>query len=403
MKELSGKHFLLIVENNSIPLDRRVWREACSLRDAGAKISVICPRMMEDNELLEEVDGIQIYRYTSAFSNGTMWGYIREYAVAFIKTLAVVQRLLFQRHRVHVVHVANPPDIFWPLALYCRLWGIKFIFDEHDLTPATYLSRFAHQNNEAGFMYRILVWMEKLSYRVADSIISTNNSFKANAIDTDQRYKEKIFVVRNGPDTRIFSPTVPYPEYKKGRRFLAAYIGVMAIQDGVDYIIRAVDTLVKERRFNDFIVYIIGTGDEWERLRTMCNQFALNDYIVFTGFLDVPDHLKILSTADVCLSPDPYNTMNDKSTMVKVMEYMALGKPIVSFDLKETRYSAGESAYYVANNDAGAFADGMLYLFNHPEICTRMGTIGRRRIDESFCWQIQSECLLQAYRFVLSR
>ena len=300
------------------------------------------------------------------------------------------------------MHVANPPDIFWPLALYLRLWGTKFIFDEHDLTPETYLSRFGIAAPNAGMMYRILAWMEQLSYRLSDGIISTNESYRAKAIAVDASYAGKTFVVRNGPDTRTFLPTAPHPEYRRGRRYLAAYMGVMAVQDGVDYIVRAVEILVRERHFTDFIVYLIGTGDEWDNLRRMTDRLGLNDYIVFTGYIPRAVTLQILSTADVCLSPDPSNPLNDLSTMNKVMEYMALGKTMVSFDLKEARYSGGECAYYVTNNDAGAFADGIEYLFQNPDLCARMGKAGRKRVDEALCWQIQAGNLLDVYRFVLS-
>ncbi len=402
MKEFTGRHFLLIVENSTVPLDPRVWREACTLRDAGAKVSVICPALREHNAPFEELDGIQVHRYRPSFSDGSMPGYVREYGVAFLKTTALLHRVLFRGQRPDVVHVANPPDIFWPLALYLRLWGTKFIFDEHDLTPETYLSRFGIGAERAGKMYRILVWMEKLSYRLSHAIVSTNESYKAKAIAVDASYAKKTFVVRNGPDTRTFLPTAPKPEYRKGRRFLAAYMGVMAVQDGVDYIVRAVDILVRERRFTDFIVYIIGTGDEWNNLRAMTERLGLNDYIVFPGYIPRATTLEILSTADVCLSPDPSSPLNDLSTMNKVMEYMALGKTMVSFDLKEARFSAGESAYYVTNNDPGAFADGMAHLFLQPDLCKEMGEMGRRRVDEALCWQIQAKHLLEVYRFVLS-
>ncbi len=402
MKEFAGKHFLLIVENNSVPLDARVWKEACSLRDAGAKVSAISPVMRENNARFEEVDGIEIHRYKSSFSDGTVVGYLREYIVAFLKTTALLHKVLAHGPRLRVVHVANPPDIFWILSVYLRLWGVKFIFDEHDLTPEAYLSRFNHRESETGIMYKILVRMEKLSYLLSDAIISTNESYKDKAISVNSSYAKKTFVVRNGPDTRSFVPTVSHPEYKKGRTYLAAYMGIMAVQDGVDYIVRAVDLLIKEKKFSDFIVYIIGTGDEWDNLRRMSEQLCLNDYIIFTGFIPRATTLEILSTADVCLSPDPLNPLNDQSTMNKVMEYMALGKPMVSFGLKEARFSAGESAYYVTNNDADAFADGMLYLFEHPDVCQRMGVMGRKRIDDVLSWQIQAEHLLEVYRFVLS-
>jgi glycosyltransferase involved in cell wall biosynthesis len=402
MAALSGRHVVLLVENQSVPFDRRMWNIGTALRDFGAKVSVICPSTDLDHERAVLLEGISIHRYKAHFSDGTVRGYLWEYATAFAKTMSLLHKLLFGPARIHVVHVANPPDIFWPLALYLRLFGVRFIFDEHDLAPETYLSRFEKRADSGGLLLSVQRAFERLSYSHAHAIISTNESYRQNALRADPRHGAKTFVVRNGPDTRQFNPRPHNPALKRDHKYLAAFIGTMAVQDGVDYIIRAMDELVNRRNYRDLIVYLMGAGDDWNRLRRLTNDLHLEDYIVFTGIM-LGDHaLEVLSTADICLSPDPSNPLNDKSTMTKIMEYMALGKPIVSFDLKEARYSAAESALYVKNNDPVAFADGIVTLLEDPVRCKKMGEAGRSRVDAALSWQLQTPHLLNAYQFVVS-
>lgn len=401
-KAFAGKHILLVIENEAVPFDRRMWNIARALKEAGARVSVICPVFGKDNERFAVLEGIEIHRYTNTFADGSVAGYFREYGVAFIKTFFLLHRLLL-RGRVHVVHVANPPDIFWPLALYLKLFGIRFIFDEHDLSPEAYLSRFDKEEKDAGMLYTIQRWFQKLSYRFADGILSTNETYKQRAIETDPRNAKKVFVVRNGPDTRSFKFAQPNPALKKGRKYLAAYIGVMAIQDGLEYIIRAVDELVNTRKNRDVMFYLIGKGDDWPRLKEMAAERGIAEDIVFTGRIPDPEALEIMSTADVCLSPDPYSPLNELSTMTKIMEYMSLGKPIVSFHLKENKFSAGPCALYVNNNDPVAFAEGILTLANDPARCKEMGEAGIKRVAEELSWQKQAERLRAAYAYVLSQ
>jgi glycosyltransferase involved in cell wall biosynthesis len=301
---------------------------------------------------------------------------------------------------VHAVHVANPPDIFWPVALYLRLWKVRFIFDEHDLSPEVYLSRFNKDVVKMDSLYKIQRMFQRLSYRCADCIISTNESYRARAIETETDNARKAFVVRNGPDLRLFFSRRPNQALKLGRRYMAAYIGVMAFQDGVEYVVRAVDELVHRRKFTDFVTYLVGAGDDWERLKVLSEQLGLSRYIIFTGRVPDEQALEILSTADICLSPDPSGPLNELSTMTKIMEYMSLGKPIVSFQLKENSYSAGDAALYVENNCSAAFAEGIKVLFENRSQRLRMGKYGRDRVDTLLSWQKQRERLHEAYSFV---
>lgn len=401
LHDFSGKHFLLVVENNSIPFDKRVWREATALRDMGARVSIICPSE-EKQRAREVVDGIEVFRYGPRYSRGTKIGYLVEYLTAFLKIFFLFHKVWFLKGKFKVLHVANPPDIFWPVALYCRLFRIHFIFDEHDLTPETLLSRFGIPEDKPGFMYRGLRIFQYLSYRYADAVISTNETYRSKAIDRYPGNSAKTFVVRNGPDTREFHYVTPDDSLKAGKKFVFAYIGIMALQDGVEYIIRSLDYLVKERGFSDFITYLIGSGSDVERLKKLTEDLHLNILVKFTGRIPDDRAMEILSTADVCLSPDPYNPLNDSSTMNKVMEFMALGKPVVSFDLKEARYSAQDAALYVRNNDSRAFGDGILRLIHDRKKAKEMGDYGMRRVSESLCWQKQIENLAYVYERVLS-
>jgi len=399
--EFAGKHFLLIVENNSVPFDKRVWREAIALKDEGALVSVIAPKDGVDSEKVEVIESINVFRYNLKFSEGSKFDYILEYFCAFVQTFYLFHKVWHQLGKFEVVHVANPPDIFWPLAIYCRLFNIKFIFDEHDLTPETLLSRFEIDENEAGFIYKVLKSFQYLSYKYSAAVISTNETYKQLAIQKYSKNKDKIFIVRNGPDTRKFRSVKSNYSLKKGKKYLFAYIGIMAVQDGVDYIVNSAKYLVREKGFTDFIVYLIGSGSDFDRLLKMTQEYQLEEYIKFTGRIPDEPALEILSTADICLSPDPFNPLNDSSTMNKVMEFMSLGKPIVSFDLKEARFSAQDAAIYVRNNDVSSFTNGILELLEDSERAAKMGAFGKSRVEETLSWQKQITFLIETYRYVL--
>jgi glycosyltransferase involved in cell wall biosynthesis len=401
MREFAGKHVVLIDENESVPFDRRMWNISRALKEMDAEVSVICPTHGKDTEKRTTIEGVEIYRYANRFSGGSVLGYFREYFTAYVKTVFLLHRLLL-RKRIHVVHVANPPDLFWGLALYLRLWRVRFVFDEHDLAPEVYLSRFNKDVVKVDALYRIQRVFQRLSYRCAHCIISTNESYRARAVESNVRNARKTYVVRNGPDLRIFFPRSENHALRLGRTYMAAYIGVMAFQDGVEYIIRAVDDLVNRRKFTDFVTYLVGSGDDWDRLKALSEQLGLTRYLIFTGRLPDEQALEILSTADVCLSPDPTLPLNELSTMTKIMEYMSVGKPIVSFCLKENRYSAGDAALYVENNNSAAFGEGMITLFLDRAQRERMGKYARARVNQVLSWQKQRERLRDAYKYVLS-
>ncbi len=403
MKEFAGRHFLLIVENISVPFDKRVWREALALKDNGAEVSVVCPIHDQYNAVFEVLDDINIYRFAVKFSNGSIFGYFREYFTAFFRTFGLFNKINFKIRKVDVIHVANPPDIFWPLAIYVKALKKKFIFDEHDLTPETFLSKYSRKKITRSFISIVLRFFEYLSYRFANTIISTNESYKENARRLYPKSAKKTHIVRNGPDTRNFFKTDPNPALKKGKSYLFAYIGIMGRQDGVDYVLHSAYYLINFLKFTDFIIYLIGKGDDLYRLKELTRIYQLEDNVVFTGRIPDQPALEILSTADICLSPDPFNPLNDRSTMNKVMEYMSLSKSMVSFSLKEAQFSAKDAALYVRNNDVEEFAKGILKLVRNPELREEMGAKGKIRVDRYLSWQKQVNNLYNAYRSTLSK
>ncbi len=393
------RNVLLLVENHSVPADRRVWAEATSLQRAGYGVSVICPRGRHmDREGFELRDGIAIYRFRMPFDGPSRANFVLEYLWAFLACLGLTLRVWRERG-FDVLHVGNPPDFFFPLAWFVRPFGKRFIFDQHDLCPETYLSKFA--NARRGFFYRLLKWTEKRSYAAADAVIATNESYRAVAHARGGVPRERVFVVRNSPNRKLFHPRDPDPSLKHGFRHLVAYVGVMARQDGVDYLLRAAHHVVHTRGRDDVLFVLIGTGDAWEELQRLHAELCLGDRVRFTGRIPDEPMVQYLAAADVCASPDPYNPLNDVSTMTKLMEFMAMGKPIVSFDLKEARFSAGDAAVYVPDNDSAAFGDAILGLLEDPTRRRAMGESGLRRIREEIGWEHSAEHLLEAYRCAL--
>ncbi len=392
---------LLVVENHSVPADRRVWAEARSLAAAGYRVSVICPRGRHmDRESRVERDGIAIYRFPMPFDGPRRFNFVFEYGWALLACAVLALRVGRERG-FQVLHVGNPPDLFFLLAWLLKLWGKRFVFDQHDLCPETYLSTFPAARQ--GWLYRLLLWAEKQSYRAADVVIATNESYRAVARRRGGVPDGRIFVVRNSPDRALFQPQAADPALKRGHRYLVAYVGVMARQDGVDLLLQAAHHVVHELHRDDVLFVLIGTGDAWEELRRLHAELRLGEHVVLTGRIPDEPMLAYLAASDICASPDPCNPLNDVSTMTKVMEFMAMGKPIVSFALREARYSAGDAAVYVADNDVPAFGRAIVELLEAPERRARMGQAGLQRIRTEIGWERSEAELLAAYRQALGR
>jgi glycosyltransferase involved in cell wall biosynthesis len=385
----------MIVENLPVPFDRRVWQEAAALKDNGAKVTVICPRGKGYEKKREIIDSIEIYRHRLPLEANGAFGFLLEYGTALLHELAISIRCLFVGG-FDVIHACNPPDLIYLIASPFKLLGKKFVFDHHDINPELYMAKFRRKD----LFYRLLLYFEKRTFRHADLVIATNDSYRQIALERGGKRPEQVFVVRSGPSCTRFRVQPPVKELKKGRRFLVGYLGVIGKQEGLRYLIDAASYIIRDKARSDIHFVCIGSGPELDNVIKYAEKKEVAEYFTFTGRISDEELLNYINTADVCVNPDEYNEMNDKSTMNKVMEYMALGKAMVQFDLKEGRYSAQAASLYARNNDALDFADKILYLLEHEQLRKGMGDFGRRRIETALNWEIQSKKLIEAYRWL---
>jgi glycosyltransferase involved in cell wall biosynthesis len=383
---------LIIVENLPVPFDRRVWNEATTLVGAGYEVSVICPTGKGAQARYEILDGIHIYRHPLPEGRAAL-GYLIEYGCALIWEFILAWRVRRARG-FDVIHACNPPDLIFLVGGFFKLFfGTKFVFDHHDLNPELFEAKFGR----TGLWYRGLLAFERLTFRVADISIATNESYRAIAVQRGRMHPDRVFVVRSGPNLERLRISPPNPSLKKGRRYLVGYVGVMGSQEGIPYLLEAARRIVHDLGRRDVHFGLIGAGPELERLQKLASHLQIDEYVTFAG--RVPDHelLEMLNTADVCVNPDEYNAMNDKSTMNKIMEYMALGKPIVQFDLAEGRFSAQQASLYARRNDATDLAERILDLLADEGKRRLMGQIGRQRVIDHLAWRHEAPKLLQAY------
>lgn len=394
MSALPGRA-LIIVENLSVPFDRRVWQECQTLTDHGWEVEVICPRgTSKDTEPEVVVDGVRIHRYPLVAASGGPQGYLKEYGTALWHTAKLARRIT-RRAPVDVVHLCNPPDLLFLAALRAKLGGARVIFDQHDLVPELYLSRFRPKRDSMYWGMRLLEWA---TYRTADTVIATNESYRAVATGRGRVPVEDTFVVRSAPAVERFRRRAPEPALSRGREHLLCYLGVMGPQDGVDYAVRALAHLAERR--DDWHAVFMGTGDAFDDVVELARSYGLEDRVTFPGRVSDEDVLRHLSTASVCLAPDPRNPLNDVSTMNKIMEYMAMARPVVSFDLVEARVSAGDAAVYARPNDIAEFASLVSDLLDDPERRAGMGEIGVGRVSGPLSWANSEKELLAAYEWV---
>lgn len=399
MKVSPANRILMLLENQPYPQDRRVRREANALAAAGYRVTVICPTL-PSQPLRESVDGVRVLRFWAPPQANGLLGYLWEYAYSTAAAFVLSLRVLIGEG-FDAVHAHNPPDTFVFIGGFYKLFGKRFVYDHHDLSPEMYYARFPGGGSR--LVYRVLAWLERLSCRVADHVIATNESYKTVEMERDGVPEGRVTVVRNWTDLHLRPPAQPDPALRAMKKTIIGYVGVMGFQDGVDYLLRALHYLVHELSRRDFYCVIIGTGAAWPGLRTLARRLGLEEYVWFTGLISDEDVLRYLTAADICVDPDPSNPFNDRSTMIKMMEYMALGKPIVAFDLPEHRFTAEQAAAYVAPNDEAAFAHALAYLIDNPHRRERMGAFGRRRIETQLAGQFVIPRLLQAYDSILPR
>ncbi len=387
---------LIIVQNLPVPFDRRVWLECQALVAAGYQVAVVCPRGAGD-PAFAVVDSVELYKYRPYAPGGTKAGFVTEYLYSFLATAWLTLRAR-RSGRFTVMQACNPPDIFWPIGLLLRaLDGTAFVFDHHDLCPELYESRFP-----AGprLPLRVLRALERRTHRSADHVIATNQSYRDIAITRSGKSPADVTVVRTGPDPLALVRREPRPELRRGRRYLAAYIGVMGPQDGVDIVVRAAAIVVHELGRDDIAFTLIGSGDCFDELVALRDRLGVARHVEFTGRAPDWQVSDILSTADVGLSPDPKNPLNDLSTMNKTMEYMAFELPVVAFDLHETRVSAGDAAVYVRPNDVREYAAALVELLDDEPRRAKLGKTGRARVEQELAWSHQERAYLDVYQTI---
>lgn len=393
-EKLNSRKVLILLENNSFPQDRRVFNQVEALQNAGYTVSVICPRgeTPELKPLRENRAGVKIYRYPMLNQGGGKLGYIVEYLCALIFT-TVWSLIVWMSDGFDIIHSANPPDIFFAIAWPFKLLGKKYVYDEHDLCPELYDSKFRRK----GLAYRLLLALQKLSYRTADLVISTNESYRQIAKERGNVPDERQAIVRNGVDIHKWHRGKSRVELKRGFTYLAAYLGVMGTQDGVDRVLYAADYVVHQLGRRDVFFVLIGKGECWQSLQELSRALKLEEFVHFPG--RIPDDLLLdyLSTSDVCLAPDPPDEMNQLSTMTKIMEYMACGNPIVSFDLLETRRSAADAAVYVEGSDPRMLGAALAELLDNPSQRKRMAEIGVYRSIHHVGLDRSRKALIEAY------
>lgn len=388
---------LMLIENSSFPLDRRMRHLAEALREAGYKVNVICPKGQDtDRSSFEVFEGIKVYRYPMLFQASNRLGYVLEYSWALL-CLGALSLFVWIRDGVDIVHCANPPDIMFLVARLFKLFGKKFVYDQHDLCPELYHSKFERR----GLVYRILLFLERQSYRGADLVISTNQSYRDIARERGGITDERSAIVRNGVDISRFHRKTPRPELKRQFAYMAVYLGTMGKQDGVNRVVQAAHHIVHTFGRQDVLFVMIGKGECWHKLQRLSEELKVADVVQFLGHVSDDLLLDYLSTADVGLDPDPPDRMNQLSTMTKIMEYMACQRPIVSFDLLETRRSAGDAAFYVEKEDPKMFAYALLELLDDQARRERMGRIGLQRSIELVGLDRSRKALLEAYSRLL--
>lgn len=387
----------MLLENNPYPHDGRVRREAQTLVEAGYQVTVISPAPPGER-LYETVDEVRVVRYRAPRERDGFIGYLLEYGYAMTITFFLTL-LVSVRYGFDAIHAHNPPDTFVFVALWYRMLGKKFVFDHHDLAPEMYDARFPRSANP--IVHRALLALERLTFRNADHVIATNESYKAIAIDRGGLPEERVTIVRNGPEPGRVQSVLPDADLRTRGATIIGYVGELAPHDGVDYLIRALAHLVNGLERQDFHCVVVGTGTSLPSLRQLASDLGIARFVTFTGWISDEQLMRYLSTADICVDPDPSNPFTDRSTMIKMTEYMALGKPIVAFDLPEHRRTAEGAALYARPNEESDLAEKLVELMDDPELRREMAEIGLRRVETELGWPHQQRRLLEAYERIL--
>ena len=382
---------LIIVENLPVPFDTRVWQEATTLAAKGYTVSVICPKGKGYTQEEEYLQNVHIFRHDLLVEGNGAVGYAKEYLTALKEELRLAKKI-YKKIGFDVIHGCNPPDDIYMVAKHFKKYGVKYVFDHHDICPELFEAKFG---KTSGLLYKSQLWLEKQTYKHCTFAFVTNESYKKIAIERGQMDSNKVIVLRSGPKLERMRIMPPVENIKRGYKYMVGYLGVIGQQEGIEYLLEAAK-YIKEHDNNVFWG-IVGGGPHLEALKKQAHDMGLDDCVEFTGRAPDKQMLEYLNTADVCVNSDKYNSMNDKSTMNKILEYMALAKPIVQFDLTEGRYSAQEASLYAKNNDAEDMARKIMELLDNPELRKKMGAYGRNRVVNELSWEHTSKALLEGY------
>lgn len=394
----NGRRVLIIVENLPVPFDRRVWQEARALRGEGYEVAVICPKGMGCERGYEGIDGINVYRHPLPLEAQSVFGYVLEYSVALFWEFVLAVKV-WKKHGFDVIHACNPPDTIFLLGRIFKLFGKRFVFDHHDINPELFEAKFGRRS----FGYKVIVALERWTFLTADICIATNESYREIAIRRGRVSPDKVFIVRSGPSLERLKILTPVPKWKQGRRHLVGYVGVMGKQESIEYLLQAAQYLVQEKGRRDVQFVLVGGGTQLEALRAYATRLDLDEFVTFTGRASEQILLEVLNTADVCVNSDVVNAMNDKSTMNKIMEYMALGKAIVQFELTEGRFTAQQASLYAKPNDYVDLASKIAELLDDSMRREQMGRYGRERVEKVLAWKHEAPKLLHAYDRLFSQ
>ena len=388
-----ARRILIIVENLSVPFDRRVWSEAQALRAAGYTVSIICPKSRGYDAAEETLEGIHIYRHRLPIEARGAMGYLIEYSAALFWEFILSIRVA-RRHGFDVIHACNPPDLIFIIGLFYKVFaGKSFLFDHHDICPEFWEAKFSRR----GLFWKLLVAVEKCTFWTADIAIATNELYRKIATSRGGMPPDRVFVVRSGPRIDRIRKLPADSRWRNRRRYLVGYVGVISRTEGLDLLLDAVNHIVRRRTRSDVQFVVAGSGPEYYEVAQLCGDMHLNDFVTFTGRVDDETLFSMLSTADVCVNPDRVTPYNNLSTMNKIMEYMTLGRPIVQFDVIEGRFSAGDASLYAKANDPEDFGDKILTLLDDRKRRDRMGQIGEQRVHEKLEWSHEWPKLLKAY------
>lgn len=392
----SDKRVLIVVENLPVPFDRRVWMEATTLHKAGYQVSTISPKGNGFEKDYELIEGIHVYRHPLPPEESSVIGYLREYGWAISWQFRLAKRV-WREQGFDIIHICNPPDLLFLVAGWFKLFlGIKVIFDHHDLSPEMYIAKYQRRD----IFYYGLHWAERLTYATADLVISTNESHREIALTRGGKNSDQVFIVRSGPDLSRFHIMPTNQNYRRGRKYLVGYMGVMGEPEGIDYLLRIVHYLVYQKNCQNIHFMLIGSGPAADKLKVLSEELKITEFVEFTGFKTGEALLERLSSCDLCVEPSPTSAYNEHCTMNKILEYMALGKPIVQFDLREGRRSAQGASFYAKPNDEVEFAHKIIELLDSPKLREEMGREGRRRMEEMLEWRHQAPKLLDAYAVI---